>query len=186
MELYILLFFLKCTDVQAFATENSSFPHTLTVRPGDDTRLLCNITGYEVVSWYLLNDMEDFTLLISAEKTRTRKILPVNYNQDDERFILEPDSEVNTAIFTINNVNKDDLGRYFCGTKARFQDHMHFKKVTTLQFEVEKEEPEDEKEDVEKEGEPTVCEKVLMFGGVGVAALLFLLSTIVAYSVIRC
>ncbi|KAF5888192.1 collagen triple helix, partial [Clarias magur] len=131
--------------------ENSTFPHTLTVRPGDNTRLLCNITGYEVVSWYCLTHTGDFTLLISAEKTRTRKILPVHYNKHEHRFILEPDSEVTMAIFTIINIHEDDLGRYFCGTKARFQDHMQFKKVTTLQFAVDKEEAGDENEDVEKE-----------------------------------
>ncbi|MCJ8735513.1 hypothetical protein PDJAM_G00247880, partial [Pangasius djambal] len=117
----------------------TSFPHTQTVRPTDNITLRCNITGHEQVAWYHLSS-DDFTLLISAEKTRTRKILPVHYNRDENRFILEPDPEVNTAIFTIIGITTDDLGLYFCGTKATLGDLMHFKKVTRLQFEVKEEE----------------------------------------------
>ncbi|KAF5888193.1 uncharacterized protein DAT39_021983, partial [Clarias magur] len=112
----------------------SLFPHTLTVRPGDNTTLHCDITSYEVVSWYLLNSSEEFTLLISAQKTRIGQTFLIYYKKNDNHFILEPNSEGNTAILSIVNINTGDLGRYFCGTKARFNDHMHFKKVTTLQF----------------------------------------------------
>ncbi|KAI5100922.1 hypothetical protein C0J45_9908 [Silurus meridionalis] len=129
----------------------------------------CNIMGKEEVAWYLLTSSDDFTLLISAEKARTRKILPVHYNKDEKRFILEPDSEVNTAIFTIINITPDDLGLYFCGTKPEFKYQMNFIKVIRLQF----------------KGEASWCEVALMFGGVGAAALLLLLTTVVACTVIR-
>lgn len=125
-----MVFFL----IHVCFSDPSLFPPVLTIRPNDNATLRCNITGHEEVAWYLLSS-DNFTLLISAEKTRTRKILPVHYNKDENHFILEPDSEVNTAIFTIIAITTDDLGLYFCGIKATFGDQMHFKKVTRLQFE---------------------------------------------------
>ncbi|KAF7702595.1 hypothetical protein HF521_001878 [Silurus meridionalis] len=181
MEFYQLFFFLLLINMHTFPADASLYP-TLTVIPNQNTTMRCNIMGKEEVAWYLLTSSDDFTLLISAEKARTRKILPVHYNKDEKRFILEPDSEVNTAIFTIINITPDDLGLYFCGTKPEFKYQMNFIKVIRLQF---KENKEELITCVENKGEASWCEVALMFGGVGAAALLLLLTTVVACTVIR-
>ncbi|KAK2834001.1 hypothetical protein Q7C36_014702 [Tachysurus vachellii] len=106
---------------------------TVIVSENETVTLRCDITGNEEVAWYHLNSTYMLKLLISAQKTRMVKSLPVYYNVDKSRFILRPDSEINTAEFTINNINGDNLGLYFCGTTAK-PAQMHFNNATRLKF----------------------------------------------------
>ncbi|KAK3525825.1 hypothetical protein QTP70_010313 [Hemibagrus guttatus] len=105
------------------------------VRDNGEITLNCDIRDHEEVAWYRLRS-DQLTLLISAQKTRTVKSLPVYYNIDKTRFILKADSEIRTAMFTIRNLMEDDLGLYFCGTTAE-PAQMHFGNATRLKFEAE-------------------------------------------------
>ncbi|KAF4081776.1 hypothetical protein AMELA_G00165160 [Ameiurus melas] len=191
MEAFLFLFLLSCTNMQVASADPSlsdlKSADTLTVRQKENTTLQCDITGYEDVAWYLLSS-DRFTLLISARKTRTRKGLPVYYNKDESRFALKPDSEINTAIFTIFSLREDDEGLYFCGTAAK-PTQLHFGSGTRLQFEDKSKDAfstqKPHEEQVEITDTMSVCERVVMFGGVGVVTLLLILTTVVACSVIK-
>ncbi|KAB5565254.1 hypothetical protein PHYPO_G00239010 [Pangasianodon hypophthalmus] len=192
MEVHLLFFLLSYGNIHIVSTNLSNLksPDTWTVREKDNISLLCNIKGHEEVAWYRLS-FDTLTLLISAQKARTVKSLPVYYNRDESRFVLKPDGEITTATFTIMNLTEDDLGLYFCGITAE-PAQMHFGRATRLQFEDKKEETKETfstqktpGEEMENTGEASVCERVLMFGGVFMAALLLFLTTVVACSVIR-
>ncbi|XP_053541919.1 uncharacterized protein LOC128634968 [Ictalurus punctatus] len=194
MEAYLFFFLLTCTNMQVASADTSlsnlKSADTLTVRQKENITLQCDITGHEDVAWYLLSS-DRFTLLISARKTRTRKGLPVYYNKDESRFALKPDSEINTAIFTIFSLTEDDEGLYFCGTAAK-PTQLHFGNGIRLQFEDKSKDTQEtfstqkpHEEEVENSGAVSVCERVVMFGGVGVVTLLLILTTVVACSVIK-
>ncbi|KAI4871902.1 hypothetical protein NFI96_008766 [Prochilodus magdalenae] len=104
-----------------------------TVNPSENITLTCNIVGKHQVAWYHLT-ADELTLLVSAEKSMTENILPIDYNKDGSRFVLKADSEATVARFTIVKVGKDDLGVYFCGTKAEWSQ-MLFGKPILVWFE---------------------------------------------------
>ncbi|KAG7324699.1 hypothetical protein KOW79_012715 [Hemibagrus wyckioides] len=183
MEMYLLFFLLSCSNINGAFSDLSK---PMIVRENGEITLNCSIKDHEEVAWYRLSS-DQLTLLISAQKTRTVKSLPVYYNTDKNRFILKADNEIHTAMFTIRNLKEDDLGLYFCGITAE-PAQMHFGRATRLMFEDKKEETTATQipQAVEvNTDEVTKCERVLMFGGVGVAAVLLLLTTLVACTVIR-
>ncbi|KAL6473345.1 hypothetical protein MHYP_G00169060 [Metynnis hypsauchen] len=155
---------------------------TLTVQPKENITLICDITDKYEVAWYHLNSMlEELTLLIFAEKTRTRKSLPFSYNKNESRFVLSADSEITIARLTVVEVGKDDLGLYFCGTTAEWSQ-MHFARAIKLQFQDTDHlsTPKPSKTEGESTDEVSMVERLLMLGGVGVAALVFLVATVAA------
>ncbi|KAM9496464.1 uncharacterized protein Hap1MRO34_026049 [Clarias gariepinus] len=196
METLLFFILLSHANIHTVTTDlsllNLTSPYTRTVQEKGSVSLQCDITDHEEVAWYRLS-FYTLTLLISAQKTRTVKSLPVYYSKDENRFVLRPDSQITTATFTINNIMKEDLGLYFCGITAE-PAQMHFGRATRLQFEDKEEGPKEtfstlkppgERDREENTGESSVCVRILMFGGVGVSALLLLLTTVVAFSVIR-
>ncbi|XP_053541847.1 uncharacterized protein LOC124627623 isoform X1 [Ictalurus punctatus] len=102
----------------------------LSVRPGENVTLLCNITNYSEISWYRLRS-EEVKLLISAEKSKLKKTFSLSYNVNKSHFdITESSSSVTLVII---GVRETDLGFYFCGGRNR-TTHIQFGKFIRLDF----------------------------------------------------
>ncbi|XP_053497322.1 uncharacterized protein LOC128618007 [Ictalurus furcatus] len=102
----------------------------LSVHPGENITLLCNITNYSEISWYRLRS-EEVKLLISAEKSKLKKTFSLSYNVNESHFdITESSSSVSLVII---GVRETDLGLYFCGGRNR-TTHIQFGKLTRLNF----------------------------------------------------
>ncbi|KAL7858851.1 hypothetical protein AOLI_G00189530 [Acnodon oligacanthus] len=183
MNLPWFLLLLSYGHIQAaYGDVKPSSIFTLTVQPKESITLTCDITGKYEVAWYHLNSMlEELTLLIFAKKTRTRKSLPFSYNKNESRFVLLADSEITVANLTIIALGKDDLGLYFCGTTAEWSQ-MLFARAIKLQFKDTDHlsSPKPSTTEGEKTDEVSMVERLLMLGGVGVAALVFLVATVAA------
>ncbi|XP_049329171.1 uncharacterized protein LOC111189069 [Astyanax mexicanus] len=191
MDVFILLLLLFYGQLRTASTDppapslDLSSTQTRTVRLGENITMSCNITEKHEVSWYRLNSrLEELTLLIHGEKTRTRKSLPFSYNTDEKRFILTANSEITEARLTVREVQPDDLGFYFCGTKADFYQ-MYFARPIRLQLKDQKsKQDQTSPENGVKDGVSAV-ERVMMLVGVGAVALVFLLASIAAGWVIH-
>ncbi|XP_017541133.1 uncharacterized protein LOC108413234 [Pygocentrus nattereri] len=188
MNLSWFLLLLSYGHIQAtYGDLKPSSIFTLTVRPKESITLTCDITDKYEVAWYHLNSMlEELTLLIFAKKTRTRKSLPFSYNKNESRFILSADGEITIANLTILEVGKDDLGLYFCGTTAEWSQ-MRFARAFKLQFKDTDHlsSPMPSKTEGENTDEVSMVERLLMLGGVGVVALVFLMATVAAGIVVH-
>ncbi|XP_077086329.1 uncharacterized protein LOC143738192 isoform X5 [Siphateles boraxobius] len=151
------------------------------VKIGENITLNCSMRNRDEVSWYLLRS-EELVLLISAEKDKTGRKLLNNYNPNSNRMKMSADSWVTRVSLTISGVTESDSGLYFCGIKSDAPE-MHFDKPIRLEIEglFIKEET---KAEVEITDEVTVTERVLMFGGVGLAVFVFFLTTVVAGEII--
>ncbi|XP_017317497.1 uncharacterized protein LOC108261134 [Ictalurus punctatus] len=102
----------------------------LSVRPGKDITLLCNITNYSEISWYRLRS-EEVKLLISAEKLKLKKTFSLSYNVNKSHFdMTESSSSVSLVII---GVRETDLGFYFCGGRND-ATHIQFGKLIRLDF----------------------------------------------------
>ncbi|XP_067268410.1 uncharacterized protein [Chanodichthys erythropterus] len=135
---------------------------------GEDITLNCSMRHRYEVAWYHLRS-EELVLLISAEKDVTRKKLLTTY-LNSTRLNITADSLITTVSFTISGVSESDSGLYFCGTKSD-TPQMHFDKPIRLENQF-------------TDDGVTVTERVLMFGGVGLAAFMFFLATVVAAEII--
>ncbi|XP_053541849.1 uncharacterized protein LOC108274858 [Ictalurus punctatus] len=104
----------------------------LSVHPGENITLLCNITNYSEISWYRLRS-EEVNLLISAEKFKLEKTFSLRYNVNESHFdMTESSSSVSLVII---GVRETDLGFYFCGRRNR-TTHIQFGKPIRLDFTV--------------------------------------------------
>ncbi|XP_017340767.1 uncharacterized protein LOC108274845 [Ictalurus punctatus] len=102
----------------------------LSVPPGENITLLCNITNYSEISWYRLRS-EEVKLLISAEKLKLKKTFSLSYNVNKSHFdMTESSSSVSLVII---GVRETDLGFYFCGGRNR-TTHIQFGKLIRLDF----------------------------------------------------
>ncbi|XP_053498357.1 uncharacterized protein LOC128618655 [Ictalurus furcatus] len=102
----------------------------LSVHPGENITLLCNITNYSEISWYQLRS-EEVKLLISAKQGNLDKSYILSYNVNESHFdITESSSSVSLVII---GVRETDLGFYFCGGQNRMT-HIQFGKPIRLNF----------------------------------------------------
>ncbi|XP_017317710.1 uncharacterized protein LOC108261310 isoform X2 [Ictalurus punctatus] len=102
----------------------------LSVPPGENVTLLCNITNYSEISWYRLRS-EEVKLLISAEKSKLKKTFFLRYNVNESHFdMTESSSSVSLVII---GVRETDLGFYFCGGRND-ATHIQFGKLIRLDF----------------------------------------------------
>ncbi|XP_042601532.1 uncharacterized protein LOC109077414 isoform X2 [Cyprinus carpio] len=158
----------------------------LRVRLNESITLNCSMTDRYEISWYHQNpDSGRLTLLMSAKSSSVagRKLL-VRFNQNWSRLTVHADVEINTVSLVISGLTESDSGLYFCGTKSV---EMHFNKPIRLQIEDKLTDREDEAHsDVEITDWLTLMERVLMFGGVGLAVLVFFLVIIIAGRKIYC
>ncbi|XP_053541843.1 uncharacterized protein LOC108274896 [Ictalurus punctatus] len=102
----------------------------LSVPPGENITLLCNITNYSEISWYRLRS-EEVKLLISADKLKLKKTFSLRYNVNKSHFdMTESSSSVSLVII---GVRETDLGFYFCGGRNNTK-HIQFGKLIKLDF----------------------------------------------------
>ncbi|XP_077086340.1 uncharacterized protein LOC143738198 isoform X3 [Siphateles boraxobius] len=159
------------------------------VKIGENITLNCSMRNRYEVSWYLLRS-EELVLLISAEKDKNGRKLLNNYNPNSNRMKMTADSWVTRVSLTISGVTESDSGLYFCGIKSDAPE-MHFDKPIRLEIEDTRTDREDKDNSVTEPPEEveidevTVTERVLMFGGVGLAVFVFFLATVVAGGIVH-
>ncbi|XP_077086344.1 uncharacterized protein LOC143738200 isoform X3 [Siphateles boraxobius] len=165
----VIFFFcvFSCWIMQITSTDLSvGGSSDVRVQIGENITLNCSMRNRYEVSWYLFRS-EELVLLISAEKDKTGRKILNNYNPNSNRVKMTSDSWVTRVSLTISGVTESDSGLYFCGIKSDAPE-MHFDKPIRLEI----------------EDEVTVTERVLMFGGVGLAVCVFFLTTVVAGGII--
>ncbi|KAF4100964.1 uncharacterized protein LOC131525936 [Onychostoma macrolepis] len=163
----------------------------LRVQLNESITLNCSMTDRYEISWYHQNpESGRLTLLMSAKTSSVagRKLL-VRYIQNQSRLTVKADVGINTVSLVISGLMESDSGLYFCGTKSL---EMQFDKPIRLQIEDKLTDREDKvnsvtepPEDVDITDEVTLTERVLMFGGVGLAVFVFFLATVVAGGIIH-
>ncbi|XP_042601989.1 uncharacterized protein LOC109081328 isoform X1 [Cyprinus carpio] len=145
--------------------------------------LNCSMTHTYEIAWYH-QDPESgrLTLLIFAIGRR-KEIYLINQNT---RVTVKADIRSNTVSLIITGLMESDSGLYFCGTRSATSD-MYFEKPIRLQIEDKLTDREDEAHSgVEITDWLALTERVLMFGGVGLAVLVFFLVIIIAGRNIYC
>ncbi|XP_046714650.1 uncharacterized protein LOC124391998 [Silurus meridionalis] len=116
-------FFIPCLF------EIASTDH-VSVHPGENITLLCNITDYSEILWYQLR-ADEVKLLISAEKGRVKKKYLLSYNVDNRSFdVTQSSSSISLVII---GVRETDLGFYYCGGRNKMK-HIQFGKPIRLNF----------------------------------------------------
>ncbi|KTF71807.1 hypothetical protein cypCar_00047395 [Cyprinus carpio] len=114
------------------------------------------------------------------------RIKKLNSLRVNTRATVKADIWSNTVSLIITGLMESDSGLYFCGTRSATSE-MHFEKPIRLQIEDKLTDREDEAHsDVEITDWLTLTERVLMFGGVGLAVLVFFLVIIIAGRNIYC
>ncbi|XP_050960230.1 uncharacterized protein LOC127161526 isoform X2 [Labeo rohita] len=161
----IIFFSLFSWTVQTTSRGSSDL---LRVQMGESISLNCSMRNRYEIAWYHLRSEQQLDLLISAEKDNKGRVLLTNYNTNSIRLKMTADTWVTRAILEISGVTESDSGLYFCGTKSDAPE-MFFDKPIRL----------------EVEDGVTVTESVLMFGGVGLAVLVFFVATIAAGRIIH-
>ncbi|XP_053341799.1 uncharacterized protein LOC128512509 [Clarias gariepinus] len=102
----------------------------ISVDPGENITLLCNITQYSEISWYQLNSAS-VRQIISARQRGLYKDFYVDYNVDESHFdVTESSSSVSLVII---GVRETDLGFYYCGGRND-TTHTQFGKNIKLNF----------------------------------------------------
>ncbi|KAK2834052.1 hypothetical protein Q7C36_014753 [Tachysurus vachellii] len=101
----------------------------LSVDPGENVTLFCNITNYSEISWYHMNS-SGVRQIISTTQSKLHKDFYTDYNEDKSHFtISESSSSVSLVIIGVRDT---DLGFYYCG--GRNKEHIQFGKVISLNF----------------------------------------------------
>ncbi|XP_026088233.1 uncharacterized protein LOC113062540 isoform X2 [Carassius auratus] len=151
----------------------------LRVQKGESIILKCNMRSRYEIAWYHLR-ANRFNLLISAQTDITGRKFLTTYNQIQTRLKIAADPWITRATLEISGVTESDSGLYFCGTRSNTTE-MHFDRP--IRLEIEGQQAEDLSTERPKEvddTEVTLTERVLMFGGVGLAAFVFFLVTVIA------
>ncbi|RXN34354.1 hypothetical protein ROHU_014980 [Labeo rohita] len=154
----------------------------LRVQKGESISLNCSMRNRYEINWYLLR-YEKLDLLISAEKDKTGRRLLINYNPYVTRVKMTADTWVTRATVDISGVTESDSGLYFCGTKSdapeMFFDkpiRLEIKGLTVVQ---------ETKEEADNTDGVKLTERVFMYGGVGLAVLVFFVATFIAGAIIH-
>ncbi|XP_051551664.1 uncharacterized protein LOC127439532 [Myxocyprinus asiaticus] len=126
--------------------------------------------------WLTFNAIKD-----AIWTTRNLLVLLITYNRNRSRLNLNADSWITIVSLIISGITESDLGLYFCGTKSD-SPNLLFDKAIKVQTQ-------DNIRELSKEDlitdDLTVKERVLMFGGVGLAILMFFLATITVGGIIH-
>ncbi|XP_016400054.1 uncharacterized protein LOC107733068 [Sinocyclocheilus rhinocerous] len=156
----------------------------LRVQMGESISLNCSMRSRYEVAWYHLRSGE-LHLLTAAEKDESGRKLLINYNPNSPRLNLTADTWVTRATLVISGVTESDVGLYFCGTKSDAPE-MFFDKPIRLEIQglIVVQETKEEADNTD-EVTVTLTERVLMFGGVGLAVLVFFLATVIAGGIIH-
>ncbi|XP_026104171.1 uncharacterized protein LOC113075703 isoform X2 [Carassius auratus] len=175
----------------------SSSEHNVTLlrfRQNESITLNCSIkeqfTYRFEMAWYHQNpESGRLTLLLSAKNWPS---LNIQYSQNN-RMRVHGDVESITASLDIIGLTESDSGLYFCGTTNLI---MFFNKPIRLVMEdklTDREEkvqsitdPPEDDEITASTVEVMLTERVMVFGGVGLAVFMFFLATVVAGGIIHC
>ncbi|XP_016309057.1 uncharacterized protein LOC107663361 isoform X1 [Sinocyclocheilus anshuiensis] len=150
----------------------------LRLRLNESISLNCSMTDTYEIAWYHQNpESGRLTLLIFA-MGRTKELYTIDQNS---RVRVKVDMWSKTISLLISGLTESDSGLYFCGTKSNPVSEMHFEKPIRIQIEDKLTDREDEAHsDVAITDEVTLTERVIIFGGVGLAVLVFFLAIIIA------
>ncbi|XP_052439534.1 uncharacterized protein LOC127978691 isoform X4 [Carassius gibelio] len=130
----------------------------------------------------------------NPESVRLTLLLSANYKSilSYQRHRIFAKIGDNLSSLVISRLNEADSGLYFCGTPKdsdmQFMQFMHFNKPIRLVMEdglTDIEEKEDD-EITASTVEVMLTERVMVFGGVGLAVFQFFLVTVVAGGIIHC
>ncbi|XP_053346448.1 uncharacterized protein LOC128516164 [Clarias gariepinus] len=86
----------------------------ISVDPGENITLLCNITQYSQISWYQMNSA-GMREIISARQRKIGKRFYIEYNVDESHFDVTESNRLVSLV--IIGVRETDLGFYYCGGK---------------------------------------------------------------------
>ncbi|XP_047675948.1 uncharacterized protein LOC125145769 isoform X1 [Tachysurus fulvidraco] len=101
----------------------------LSVDPGENVTLFCNITDYSEISWYHINSA-GVRQIISTSKGNLDNLFQIVHNDDKSHFAI---TEISSSVsLVIIGVRDTDLGFYYCG--GRKKEHNQFGKVISLNF----------------------------------------------------
>ncbi|KAL1254914.1 hypothetical protein QQF64_012975 [Cirrhinus molitorella] len=194
MEMVMFFCVFTCRIIQITSSDVADHDVSiLQVQLKENIGVNCNMTNKHEISWYHQNlDSGQLTLLMSAKiSTVAGKKLLVKYKPNSNHLKVNADVEINTVSLVISGLTESDLGLYFCGTKSATSE-MHFNKPIRLQTADKPTDREDKAhsvtempEDVEVTDGVTLTERVLMFGGVGLAVLMFFVATVIAGGIIH-
>ncbi|XP_034163343.2 uncharacterized protein LOC117598059 isoform X1 [Pangasianodon hypophthalmus] len=149
--LQMLFAFFTSSLLQITSTDH------LSVHPGENITLLCNITNYSEISWYRLRS-EEVKLLISAVKGNLKKQFILSYNVNVSHFdITESSSSVSLVII---GVRETDLGFYYCGGRNK-TTHIQFGKPIRLNF-TEDQHRETDHSDTQQSAPPAHCGDIII------------------------
>ncbi|XP_042631838.1 uncharacterized protein LOC109046366 [Cyprinus carpio] len=180
----IFFFCVFSNRIMPFSSNDASVRGSsdlLRVQKGENISLNCSMRNRYEVAWYRLRSGE-LDLLIAAEKDKTGRKLLTNYNKNSTLVKMTADTWVTRATLEISRVTESDSGLYFCGTKSDAPE-MFFDKPIRLEIEglivVQ------ETKEVDNTDGVTLTERVLMFGGVGLAVVVFFLATVIVGGIIH-
>ncbi|KAK9958198.1 hypothetical protein ABG768_012372 [Culter alburnus] len=194
MEKVLFFCVFSCRIIQLTSSDVSEHEVTLLrFQLNEAISLDCNMTDRYEITWYHQNsDSGRLTLLMTAKISSAvgRKLL-VTYNLNKSRLKFIADTGITRVSLIITGLTESDSGLYFCGTKS-VTSEMHFDKPIRLEIEDKLTDREDKcncvtetPDVVEVRDGVTVTERVLMFGGVGLAAFVFFLATFIAGGIIH-
>ncbi|XP_046714900.1 uncharacterized protein LOC124392180 isoform X2 [Silurus meridionalis] len=128
MAKYFLLFTLQLLFglIRPSLLQNIS-ADLISVSPGANITLLCNITNYSQKSWYQMISA-GLRQIISARQSSLNKHFHSEYNVDKSHFDVTESSSL-----VIIGVRETDLGFYYCGGRND-ETHIQFGKLIRLNF----------------------------------------------------
>ncbi|XP_052439527.1 uncharacterized protein LOC127978690 isoform X1 [Carassius gibelio] len=191
MEKIMLFCVFSYLIVQISSSDASEHNVTLLrFRLNESITLNCSMTDKHVIAWYHQNpESGQLAMLIFATAMgRKRELVS---NRQNTRVIVKADRSRNTASLDITGLMESDSGLYFCGTRLMYSD-MQFEKPIRLQIEDREEkvqsvtDPPEDDEITASTVEVMLTERVMVFGGVGLAVFQFFLVTVVAGGIIHC
>ncbi|KAL1254898.1 hypothetical protein QQF64_012959 [Cirrhinus molitorella] len=197
MNKYIFFCIFSSWITQIISSDISENDVTLLrVQLNKSISLNCNMTDRYEIAWFHQYSQQLNQLLYAKISSASGRLL-VMYNQNWSHLNVDDDHTdmgITTVMLVISGVTESDSGLYFCGTKSESSktSKMHFEKPIRLQIEDKLTDKEDKAhsviemaEDVEITDGVTTKERALMFGGVGLAVLVFFLATVVAGGIIH-
>ncbi|XP_052439529.1 uncharacterized protein LOC127978690 isoform X2 [Carassius gibelio] len=191
MEKIMLFCVFSYLIVQISSSDASEHNVTLLrFRLNESITLNCSMTDKHVIAWYHQNpESGQLAMLIFATAMgRKRELVS---NRQNTRVIVKADRSRNTASLDITGLMESDSGLYFCGTRLMYSD-MQFEKPIRLQIEDREDkvqsvtDPPEDDENTASTVEVMLTERVMVFGGVGLAVFQFFLVTVVAGGIIHC